>query len=290
MPKDRIHKNLIQLYGDFKIKRLKGPKEDFLSSHALKPHRHDYFQIIWIRKGAGSHLLEQEIYPIKDRCLYLILPHQVHHLRCEGDIDGYLIDFSDIFLESVQYKTGLLCRLPVHTYLRIPESEASLFSEECGLLYRYFTGKDFFGKPKVMQSYLQILLTKIENFRQKESNQKNDFSRQNYDLLERFIDLVGTYCVEQKYLPFYTSELGVSTRKLYNAVKEMTGFSPAQFIEKYVLNEAARMLQFTPHSVKEIAGELGYADDSYFVKAFKKHYRQTPAQFRISYQEANNRS
>jgi AraC-like DNA-binding protein len=47
-----------------------------------------------------------------------------------------------------------------------------------------------------------------------------------------------------------------------------------------VLLESKRLLYFSSLSVKEIGYELGFEDDSYFVRFFKRLTGLTPAQLR----------
>lgn len=39
-----------------------------------RPHRHDYFEVIWTEEGEGVHSIDFTGYPLRPRTLYLIAP------------------------------------------------------------------------------------------------------------------------------------------------------------------------------------------------------------------------
>ena len=46
------------------------------------------------------------------------------------------------------------------------------------------------------------------------------------------------------------------------------------------LSNGARLLRETDHSIAEIASEVGFADQSYFDKRFKRAFGKAPKEFR----------
>ncbi|MBC8644381.1 helix-turn-helix transcriptional regulator [Flavobacterium lindanitolerans] len=51
-------------------------------------------------------------------------------------------------------------------------------------------------------------------------------------------------------------------------------------IQKEILREAQRMLYYTDHSVKEISDLLGYEDEKYFMRLFRKKTGFSPTEYR----------
>jgi AraC-like DNA-binding protein len=48
------------------------------------------------------------------------------------------------------------------------------------------------------------------------------------------------------------------------------------------VNRAAELLRKTDKSVLQIALEVGFSDQSYFTKVFRRHHRMTPRQYRLA--------
>lgn len=78
----------------------------------------------------------------------------------------------------------------------------------------------------------------------------------------------------------YAQCLNVSTPYLNECVKSATGNSVSYHIQQRVILEAKRLLYHSSKSVKEIAGDLGYDDYSYFTRLFVKVTGMTPIGFR----------
>ena len=62
--------------------------------------------------------------------------------------------------------------------------------------------------------------------------------------------------------------------------KSITGVTPARYLKDLRLQQAATLLTTTFLSVKEIVRRVGLADDSHFVRDFKRRYRLTPSEYR----------
>jgi AraC-like DNA-binding protein len=78
----------------------------------------------------------------------------------------------------------------------------------------------------------------------------------------------------------YAGSLNISTPYLNECVKTTTGYSVSWHIQQRVVLEAKRLLYHSDKSIKEIAGELGYDDYSYFTRLFVKVSGLTPVAFR----------
>jgi AraC family transcriptional regulator len=62
--------------------------------------------------------------------------------------------------------------------------------------------------------------------------------------------------------------------------KTLTGVPPAKYLKSLRMQEAATLLTTTFLSIKEIVRQVGLADESHFVRDFKRYYGMTPSQYR----------
>jgi AraC family transcriptional activator of mtrCDE len=62
--------------------------------------------------------------------------------------------------------------------------------------------------------------------------------------------------------------------------KSITGVSPAKYLKTLRMRHAAILLTTTFLSVKEIVRRVGFADESHFVRDFKRLYGRTPSEYR----------
>jgi AraC-like DNA-binding protein len=240
-------------------------------------HRHRDFQLVWIAKGKGVHIVEQKKYSYHDGSLFLLAPHFLHQIEYNDGVEGYVVSFSDTFLDSNQSKSTLQFYQHKECLINIDIADQLQMNIEFASLYHYYNKGIESECNSILKDYLHIILTKISRYRR---NEISTNSNNSINLLERFIKLVREHYKTQRNLQFYHDKLAVSQRKLNDAIGHTTGLSPAKFMEQYSLNEAARMLLYSNYSIKEIAAELGYFDNSYFSKAFKKYFGKSPLQYR----------
>lgn len=72
----------------------------------------------------------------------------------------------------------------------------------------------------------------------------------------------------------------------YNAqalVKDKVGLSVKHLLQSKKMNEGLKDVAFTSKNIQEISYDLGYKDDAYFNRVFKKTTGQTPRQFRENF-------
>ena len=66
----------------------------------LVPHRHSFYHIVLFTSGKGFHTIDFEQFPVKKGQIYFMIPGQVHSWQFEKDVDGYVLNFSDAFINS----------------------------------------------------------------------------------------------------------------------------------------------------------------------------------------------
>lgn len=81
-------------------------------------------------------------------------------------------------------------------------------------------------------------------------------------------------------MAFYAGQLGVTPGQLARLCREVLGCSSLAVINARIVHEAQRDLVFTSSSIQQLADALGFADEAYFGRFFRKHTGLTPRDFR----------
>ena len=81
-------------------------------------------------------------------------------------------------------------------------------------------------------------------------------------------------------LSYFAEEYGVSESYLSKKFKKETGLTFGSYIAKKRCEKAALLLKETALQVQEISNYVGYPDNNYFIKVFKKIYNMTPSEYR----------
>ena len=76
------------------------------------------------------------------------------------------------------------------------------------------------------------------------------------------------------------SYMGYSRSRLFELFKHETGLTPADWLSRYRIKWARKLLRSTSLPIAEIARACGYASAQYFNAAFKKQTGSTPSEWR----------
>ncbi len=100
------------------------------------------------------------------------------------------------------------------------------------------------------------------------------------ELFNRFIALVEKDYRNSRDVNHYAALMNITSKYLTNIVRNVTGHTPKDIIDQYVILQVKRQLRQTDRSIKEIAWKFHFADVSSFCRYFKKHVGLTPQQTR----------
>src|SRR5687768_2340508 len=67
-----------------------------LQEHAFiqKPHKHDFYILIFITQGSGTHTIDFKTFPVEPNSVFFLSPGQVHAWQLSADTEGFVIFFS----------------------------------------------------------------------------------------------------------------------------------------------------------------------------------------------------
>ena len=137
----------------------------------------------------------------------------------------------------------------------------------------------------------EVLLLSVDNLiayreRLRKFYLKNIISDINYENTrdQKFMDSV-IECIMQNMtdssfdVTMLATTLCVSRSNLYNKIKALTGVSPVEFLRKYRINKAAKMLIETDLPAAQIIECVGIESASYFSRVFKQEFGETPSEY-----------
>ena len=77
----------------------------------------------------------------------------------------------------------------------------------------------------------------------------------------------------------FSEELGVSSSYLSRKFKEATGQTYLDFLNRYRVQQAVRLLEKGTYKVYEVSDMTGFSDYKYFSSVFKKYTDSSPSDF-----------
>lgn len=262
----------------FKIRTL----EAILAGNVLKQdlHRHDFFFILLLEKGKGSHEIDFAEYEVLDYSVFFLRPGQVHQLQLEANCTGYLMEFNDAFYHPTDKASSQrlrkasnknYCELEVHRFKKLQAILLQIFEE--------YTGRED-GYLDMIKASLEIFFIEFVRQSPNPNSISQNISSYNQERFEEFLACLDKHITTHKQVSDYTNKMSLSPYQLNEITKGAVGKTPSELINEQIILEAKRYLLATPNQVKDIADHLGYEDVSYFIRFFKKHTNLSPEAFR----------
>lgn len=261
---------------------------DFLfnefSEEIKKPHRAEFYQILWFQKGSPTHLVDFNPIKTKPNSLLFVNKNSVQVFDNKTKFKGKAILFTDNFFCKTETDTKFLRSsilfndLLSISQIKIPKNSAIIETTFELLETELKNAKDNY-QSDLLQNNLHNLLMHCERERRKQ-----DFIEFKKDAnLEQalfFKTLLDDNFVKNKKVSFYCQKMHLTPKRLNQATSKIFGKTPKNIIDDRVLLESKRLLSHTNESVKEIAFSLGFEEPTNFIKYFKKHNKKTPIEFR----------
>jgi AraC family transcriptional activator of pobA len=76
------------------------------------PHRHDFYEVLFLTNGSGLHIIDHDEYYIHPPCVFFLSPGQAHKLELSHDIEGYIFLFTSEFYLLRQNNKNRLLEFP----------------------------------------------------------------------------------------------------------------------------------------------------------------------------------
>ena len=98
--------------------------------------------------------------------------------------------------------------------------------------------------------------------------------------VRKALDFISMNYTRKIGLEAVAREVGLSAGRLAHLIKEFTGRTFLQIVHEMRIRQSQQLLQNTAKDCAEIAYEVGFGDQSYFIKHFRRITGTTPARFR----------
>lgn len=137
--------------------------------------------------------------------------------------------------------------------------------------------------PCMSRSYFLELLILLERGMQGDSLAAEQTSSPSGGPLEAVREYIYTKYADRLTLDSLASRFATNRTSLNRRFNETYGLSVMAYVNSVRIAVAASLLRNTELSISEIASRTGYADESYFARAFRKKYSVSPGAFRKSF-------
>lgn len=239
-----------------------------------RPHRHNYYSVIWSHTATGKHIIDFKEYPILPNHIFFVSPFQVHQVNTNPSPTGIVILFTTEFLQKNSIREDFISNLRL--FRESDETPPLPINEQMSIQLSQFAKgmKDAFESTDDLRfdtigAYLKLFLIACNGHCSLFPDTNPQSLEVGRSLIKRFKEEVEKHFHEWHQVKEYASELNVTPSYLNELVKSNINQSAKEYIQHRLVLEAKRMSLFTSKSSKEIGFDLGFEDPSHFSKFFK---------------------
>jgi AraC family transcriptional regulator, transcriptional activator of pobA len=248
-----------------------------------RPHRHDYHELVWTRRGAGRHLIDGEVSLVEPDTITLIGRGQVHIFESARGLHGAIVRFGDELLHG-DPATGVnpawLIGSRAVPRVAVPPGEAGRLEAAVGLLAAEARRPRDSRTVDLQRHFLSALLLWVERWYEATRTEQRGADDPDLQLYRGFSEVLERDYARHHDAPHFANALGVPQAALSRALVHVTGRTTKELITDRRMLEAARLLRFSEMGVGEIAHRAGYGDQLYFSRAFKRRFGEAPSAYR----------
>ena len=241
--------------------------------------KRELLYILFTERGGGQILTSKGLIELTDNAVYCISSRQLIMISPGPDTTGYLASFTVGFLMLPRNYVNPLYSESLFNCMSLSVDDKT-FSE----LKRMFSNiKNEYTNTSVLQKeilreYLKIILLYLVRLDIASREQRQYLT--SATVINRFFELLDQHYTTKKKVSDYAELISISANHLNYIIKKYSGHPVSYHISRQVMNEATRLALYTNKTMKEIAFDLGFEENTHFSKFFKKVNGCTFSNFR----------
>lgn len=233
------------------------------------------FQIIYIASGKGYFHFDspdnETVVPAGNIVLYRPKEFQKYEYYGEDKTEVYWIHFTGSDVTNILRKYGF-------------QDNKHIFQVGSSLEYERVFKRIIIELQRCQMNYEEMLTLLLRHlFIIFERELKREHILKN-EYLDKEMDIATSYFNENYNhdinIDEYASSRGMSVSWFIRNFKKYTGQTPMQFIVSLRINNAQILLETTEYSINEISSIVGYDNQLYFSRLFRKQKGCSPSQYR----------
>jgi AraC family transcriptional activator of pobA len=252
----------------------------------VEPARTNYFSVYRIESGEGEFWADTAQHPLAAPSLVCFVPYQFIRFVPAGSLTGEVIHFHANFLcvETFHAESGCAGMLFSDLYhspeVRLDLQTAGEVAQLVADMLREQEEQPMAADEMLLAQLKMLLILATRIKAQTAGDCSPEGERLRHPVLGPLKELIEANYQTLHAPSDYARRLHMTTKSLGRVVREQLGKSLGDLIKERILTHAKWQLLHTLKPVKEVAREVGFADEFYFSRMFKKATGVSPKFFR----------
>lgn len=251
-----------------------------------EPRRMNFILIGLCTKGEVMYQLDTQKQVIKPGDILIVSDrHVVDSYRHSNDMEGLCIMMSVHFfreiIQNVSDVSSLFLFSRQHPVMSLEQKEIETFKEYFQVIKQKICDQGNHFRKDLIKTLLLAMFYDLSNIIYRVQN--NDKPQTRADaIFTHFIKLVEKNYRQERRVGWYAAQLNITPKHLSETVKNASRRTPNEWIDDYVTLELRVLLKNSTKTIKEIAQELNFPNQSFLGKFFKEHVGISPSKYRKS--------
>lgn len=247
----------------------------------------NYYSLIWVKKGSGTVKADFSEYTFKENTLLSFSPYQPFVIDTNDDISGLTINFHPDFFCIHKHHKEVACNGVLFNNIYNPplvqvDEKSKTTFEMVIEQFKTEMQNPALAQYELLISYLKIVLITASRLKTEQQTevQKTVTQPEEPFILQNLKNFIESHYKTKHTASDYANMLAISPKALTKLTKTYFNKTLTDLISERIIIEAKRELYLTNKTIKEIAYGLGYNDEYYFSRFFKKNAEVSPQLYR----------
>lgn len=189
-------------------------------------------------------------------------------------------DFFQEIVKDVHELSALFLLSRTHPVFRLLPNEIRNVQNYYRLIKEKVDDMSNHFRKDVVRLLMSAMIYDLSNtiYRIQNISNKREISAER--IFTDFIKLVERNFRQERRVTWYSRQLCITSKYLSETVRQISGRTPNEWIDSYVTMELRVLLKNTTKSVKEIACDMNFPNQSFMGKFFKEHVGMSPLMYR----------
>lgn len=250
-----------------------------------EPRRMKCILLALCRHGKVQYSVDTEERMVAANDVIIISEGQViDNYMLSSDLSGIAILISQNFfseiVKDIHGISSLFLFSRSHPVFGLRQKEISTLMTYFDLIWNKMNDDEHHFRKDVVRSLIATMIYDLSQVIYRIQQQRNERQSRAESIFTEFIRLVEQNFRHERRVSRYATLMCITPKYLSETVKLVSRRTPNEWIDNYVALEIRVMLKNTTKSIKEIAEEMNFPNQSFLGRFFKEHVGMSPSEYR----------
>lgn len=216
--------------------------------------------------------------------LFISERHIVDNYMASPDFECLCImvstEFYHGFIQNVKNVSSLLLFSMNNPVVSLTPREIQVYSNYYQTIREKMSDREHHYRTDLVKALLLAMFYDMSNVIWRVEQQGAKSQTRADVIFANFIRLLEQHFRQERRVSWYAEQLCITPKYLSEIVKQVSKRTPNEWIDNYVILEIRVLLKNSTKSIKEIAEELQFPNQSFLGKYFKEHIGVSPSLYR----------